>query len=41
MLHSAGPRVLDDVPVMALIAYILALMLSLRLVLAISRSGRL
>lgn len=41
MLHSAGPRVLGDVPVMALIAYFLALMLSLRLVLAIGRSGRL
>jgi ubiquinone biosynthesis protein len=41
MLHSAGPRVLGDVPVMALIAYLLALLLSLRLVLAISRSGRL
>jgi ubiquinone biosynthesis protein len=41
MLHSAGPRVLGDVPVMALVAYLLALWLSLRLVLAISRSGRL
>ena len=40
MLHSAGPRVLGDVPVTALIAYLLALLLSLRLVLAISRSGR-
>ena len=41
MLHSAGPRVLGDVPVMALLAYLLALMLSLRLVLAIVRSGHL
>ena len=41
MLHSAGPRVWGDVPVMALIAYLLALLLSLRLVLAIGRSGRL
>ena len=41
MLHSAGPRVLGDVPVTALIAYVLALLLSLRLVLAIVRSGRL
>lgn len=40
MLHSAGPRVLGDVPATALIAYLLALLLSLRLVLAISRSGR-
>ena len=41
MLHSAGPRILGDVPVMALIAYLLALLLSMRLVLAISGSGRL
>lgn len=41
MLHSAGPRVWGDVPVFALVAYALALLLSLRLVLAISRSGRL
>lgn len=41
MLHSAGPRVWGDVPVFALVAYALALLLSLRLVLAINRSGRL
>ena len=41
MLHSAGPRVWGDVPVFALVAYALALLLSLRLVLAIARSGRL
>lgn len=41
MLHSAGPHVFEDVPVLALIAYLLALLLSLRLVFAISRSGRL
>ena len=41
MLHSAGPRVLGDVPVTALLAYLLALVLSLRLVRAVSRSGRL
>jgi ubiquinone biosynthesis protein len=40
MLHSAGPRVLGDVPVMALIAFALALLLSARLLLAISRSGK-
>jgi ubiquinone biosynthesis protein len=41
MLHSAGPRAWGDVPVFALVAYALALLLSLRLVLAIKRSGRL
>ena len=41
MLHSAGPRVWGDVPIFALAAYGLALLLSLRLVLAIARSGRL
>lgn len=41
MLHSAGPRVWGDVPVFALVAYAIALLLSLRLVLAIARSGRL
>lgn len=41
MLHSAGPRVWGDVPVLALVAYAIALLLSLRLVLAIMRSGRL
>lgn len=41
MLHSAGPRVWGDVPVFALAAYAIALLLSLRLVWAIARSGRL
>ena len=51
MLHSAGPRVWGDVPVLALVAYGIAflalvaygiaLLLSLQLVLAIKRSGRL
>jgi len=41
MLHSAGPRIFGDVPVFAISAYLLALLLSLRLVIAISRSGRL
>lgn len=41
MLHSAGPRVWGDVPLLALVAYCIALLLSLRLVLAIKRSGRL
>lgn len=41
MLHSAGPRVWGDVPIFALVAYAIALLLSLRLVLAIMRSGRL
>ena len=41
MLHGAGPRVWGDVPVLALVAYAVALLLSLRLVLAIKRSGRL
>lgn len=41
MLHSAGPRVFTDLPLFALVAYALALVLSLQLVLAIRRSGRL
>jgi ubiquinone biosynthesis protein len=41
MLHSAGPRVWGDVPIFALVAYAIALLLSLRLILAIARSGRL
>jgi ubiquinone biosynthesis protein len=41
MLHSAGPQVWGDVPVFAIVAYTLALLLSLQLVLAIARSGRL
>ena len=40
MLHSAGPHIWG-VPSFALVAYALALVLSLRLVLAIRRSGRL
>ncbi|MHB8911353.1 MAG: hypothetical protein ACYC42_01600 [Lysobacter sp.] len=41
MLHSASPRVWGDVPVFARVVYALALLLSLRLVLAIKHSGRL
>ena len=41
MLHSAGPRILGDVPVSALVAYAIALGLTIRLVHAITRSGRL
>jgi ubiquinone biosynthesis protein len=41
MLHSAGPRIWGDVPMLALVAYALALLLSIRLVLAIARSGHL
>jgi ubiquinone biosynthesis protein len=41
MLHSAGPRVWGDVPLFAVVAYAIALVLSLRLVLAIVRSGHL
>jgi len=41
MLHSAGPRVWGDVPLFALVAYAIALVLSLRLVIAIVRSGHL
>jgi ubiquinone biosynthesis protein len=41
MLHSAGPRVWGDVPLFAVVAYAIALVLSLRLVLAIMRSGHL
>jgi ubiquinone biosynthesis protein len=41
MLHSAGPRVWGDVPLLAVVAYTIALVLSLRLVLAIMRSGHL
>jgi ubiquinone biosynthesis protein len=40
MLHSAGPRVLGDLPVSALVAYGLAFMLTWRLVKAIVQSGR-
>ncbi|OGT57227.1 MAG: hypothetical protein A3E01_14350 [Gammaproteobacteria bacterium RIFCSPHIGHO2_12_FULL_63_22] len=41
MLHSAGPRIWGDVPIFAVVAYAIALLLSLRLILAIARSGRL
>ena len=41
MLHSAGPRVWGDVPLLALVAYAIALALTLRLVVAIARSGHL
>lgn len=41
MLHSAGPRVLGDLPLLAVVGYALALWLSVRLIRAIARSGRL
>ena len=41
MLHSVGPRLYDDIPVLAALAYALALWLTLRLARGISRSGRL
>ena len=41
MQHSIGPRIWGDMPLFAVVAYLLALLLSLRLVLAISRSGHL
>lgn len=41
MLHSVGPRVFGDMPLLALFGYALALWLSFRLVRAIARSGRL
>ncbi|WP_147652655.1 ABC1 kinase family protein [Vulcaniibacterium gelatinicum] len=41
MLHSAGPRVFGGLPLFALVAYAAALLLSLRLVVAITRSGHL
>lgn len=41
MLHSAGPRIWGDLPVLAVAVFALAVLLSLRLVLAIARSGRL
>lgn len=41
MLHSADPRVFGDLPILALIAYAVALMLTAMLVRAITRSGRL
>jgi ubiquinone biosynthesis protein len=41
MLHSVGPRLYDDIPALAALAYALALWLTLRLTRGISRSGRL
>ena len=41
MLHSAGPQIWGDVPVLALVTCAIALVLALQLVLAIKRSGRL
>jgi ubiquinone biosynthesis protein len=41
MLHSIGPRIYDDVPALAALAYALALWFTFRLARAISRSGRL
>jgi len=41
MLHGGGPQIGGHIPVLALVAYAIALLLSLRLVLAIRRSGRL
>lgn len=38
-LHDSGPRVLGHLPVLSAIAFIAAVLLSLRLVLAIARSG--
>jgi ubiquinone biosynthesis protein len=41
MLHSIGPRIYDDLPVLAALAYALALWFTFRLVRGIARSGRL
>jgi ubiquinone biosynthesis protein len=41
MLHSIGPRIYDDVPALAALAYALALWFTFRLARAITRSGRL
>jgi ubiquinone biosynthesis protein len=41
MQHSIGPRLYDDVPILAALAYGLALWFTLRLIRAITRSGRL
>lgn len=41
MLHSVGPRLYDDVPVLAALAYALALWFTFRLARGITRSGRL
>jgi ubiquinone biosynthesis protein len=40
MLHGGGPQIADHVPVFAAVAYGLAALLSLRLIWAIARSGR-
>lgn len=41
MLHSIGPRLYDDVPVLAALAYSLALWFTFRLARGIARSGKL
>lgn len=41
MLHSVGPRLYDDIPTFAAVAYALALWFTFRLARGISRSGRL
>lgn len=41
MLHSIGPRIYDDVPAFAALAYALALWFTFRLARGIARSGRL
>ncbi|MBY0512188.1 MAG: AarF/ABC1/UbiB kinase family protein [Rhodospirillaceae bacterium] len=41
MQHSIGPRILGDMPVLAALAYVLALWFTFRLARGISRSGRL
>jgi ubiquinone biosynthesis protein len=41
MLHSVGPRLYDDIPALAALAYALALWFTLRLARGIARSGRL
>ena len=41
MQHSIGPRMYGDIPVLAALALLLALWLTLRLVRGIGRSGRL
>jgi ubiquinone biosynthesis protein len=41
MLHSVGPRLYDDMPALALLAYALALWFTFRLARGIARSGKL
>jgi ubiquinone biosynthesis protein len=41
MLHSIGPRIYDDVPALAVLAYALALWFTFQLARGIARSGRL